>query len=182
MRSEASFRDFYHAHVGFASNRARVLGVEDAGVDDVVQHVFWVASRRFHEFRPDHARASSKAWVMAILRRAVCEHRRSARRKSPHLTLPRADPETIADAGHRGPHETLVHIEGVRQVRRLIDELDPDKREVFVLAEIEHLPVSEIAVALGVNANTAASRLKAARRDFERAAARLRLHELRGSG
>jgi RNA polymerase sigma-70 factor (ECF subfamily) len=178
MPSEA-FADFYQAHVQFAANRARGLGVEDAGVDDVVQHVFWVASRRFHQFRPDYARGAAKAWVMAILRRVVSEHRRYTRRKSPYLHSPRADPETLADSRHQGPHETLVRIEAARLVRRVIDELAEDKREVFVLAELEHLPVSEIAAALGLNANTVSSRLRAARREFERAASRYRLHEAR---
>src|SRR5258705_2789367 len=127
MPSEASFADFYHAHVQFAAHCARGLGVEDAGVDDVVQHVFWVASRRFHQLRPDDARGAAKAWVMAILRRVVSEHRRYARRKSPHLRSPRADPEALADSRHQGPHETLVRVEAARLVRRMIGDLAEDK-------------------------------------------------------
>jgi RNA polymerase sigma-70 factor (ECF subfamily) len=179
MRSEGSFTDFYQAHVGYASNRARGLGVEDAGVDDVVQRVFWVASRRFHEFRPQHPRGSAKAWVLAILRRVVAEHRRSARRSARFFDLPRADPDTLADARLAGPDENLVRIEAARRIRQLVNDLEEDKRVVFVLAEFESLTVAEIAGALGVNVNTVASRLRAARRDFERAAARCRLQEIR---
>ncbi len=175
MNSGAAFADFYHAHVQFASHRARDLGVEDAGVDDVVQRVFWVAARRFHEFRPECERGSAKAWVMAILRRVVSEHRRSTRRKSPYACWRRADPDDLADSRGHGPHEALVLAEAARVARRLIDELDEPKREVFVLAELENISVAEIAAALGLNANTVASRLRAARRELDRAAARYRL-------
>jgi RNA polymerase sigma-70 factor (ECF subfamily) len=179
MMSEGSFTDFYQAHLQFALARARGMGVDDAGVEDVVQHVFWVAARRFDQYRSEDARSSAKAWVMAILRRVVSEHRRSTRRKSPHVHARRADPETLPDSRDAGPHETLVRIEAVQLVRRMIEGLEEDKREAFVLAELEHLTVSEIAAALGLNANTVASRVRAARRDLERAVLRCRLQEIR---
>jgi len=175
-RSE-NFRDFYHAHVEFVWRGARRLGVDDAAVDDVVQHVFLVAYRRFPEFRLDDfpgGRGSIKAWVFAILVRVVREYRRTTRRKSPHVNLPHTDPETLADSRHLGPHEALAKAEAARLVQRLLEELDDEKREVFVLAELEQLTAVEIAEALGVNASTVSSRLRAARRDFERAAERYR--------
>jgi RNA polymerase sigma-70 factor (ECF subfamily) len=172
-----TFRDFYHAHVEFVWRGARRLGVDDAAVDDVVQHVFLVAYRRFPEFRLDDfpgGRGSIKAWVFAILVRVVREYRRTTRRKSPHVNLPHTDPETLADSRHLGPHEALAKAEAARLVQRLLEELDDEKREVFVLAELEQLTAVEIAEALGVNASTVSSRLRAARRDFERAAERYR--------
>ena len=80
-----SFREFYHAHVEFVWRGARRLGVDDAAVDDVVQHVFLVAYRRFPEFRLEDfpgGRGSVKAWVFAILARVVREYRRTTRRKT----------------------------------------------------------------------------------------------------
>ena len=50
--------------------------------------------------------------------------------------------------------------------------MDDQKREVFVLAELEQLPVPEIAEAIGVNVNTAYSRLRLAREAFNQAIAR----------
>jgi RNA polymerase sigma-70 factor, ECF subfamily len=171
-----TFRDFYHAHVEFVWRGARRLGVEDAAVDDVVQHVFLVAYRRFSQFRLHDfpGGGSAKAWVFAILVRVVREYRRSTRRKSPHFTLPHTDPETLADSRELGPHEAFAKVEAARLVRRLLEELDDDKREVFVLAELEQLTTLEIASVLGVNPSTVSSRLRAARRDFERAAERHR--------
>jgi RNA polymerase sigma-70 factor (ECF subfamily) len=172
-----TFKDFYNAHVEFVWRGARRLGVDDAAVDDVVQHVFLVAHRRFPEFRLDDfpgGRGSVKAWVFAILARVVREYRRSTRRKSPHVNLPYTDPETLADARLNGPHEALAKVEAARLVQRLLEELDHDKREVFVLAELEELTAVEIANALGLNSSTVSSRLRAARREFERAAERHR--------
>jgi RNA polymerase sigma-70 factor (ECF subfamily) len=49
-----------------------------------------------------------------------------------------------------------------------------ERREVFVLAELEQLSVVDIASAVGANVNTVYSRLRAARADFERGVARAR--------
>ena len=47
--------------------------------------------------------------------------------------------------------------------------LDDDKRAVFILFEIEELPMIEVAAALGCPLQTAYSRLHAARRDVDAA-------------
>jgi RNA polymerase sigma-70 factor (ECF subfamily) len=52
---------------------------------------------------------------------------------------------------------------------RLIGTLDPRKRDVFVLAELEEMTVPEIAEAMGIPLNTAYSRLRAARQEFNEA-------------
>src|SRR5215510_14173275 len=131
MTFDVSFTDFYQAHVAYALSRARGLGVEDAGVDDVVQHVFWVASRRFDEFRPQHPQGSAKAWVLAILRRVVSEHRRTSRRKGRLSDLVHFNPEMLADGHDAGPQENLIRNEAAGLVRRVVEELDEDKRVVF---------------------------------------------------
>ena len=60
----------------------------------------------------------------------------------------------------------------MRRPHRLLDELDDDKRAVFVLAELEQMSVPEIAEALGENVNTVYARLRAARREFEQLVSR----------
>jgi RNA polymerase sigma-70 factor (ECF subfamily) len=52
---------------------------------------------------------------------------------------------------------------------------------VFVLADVEGMTGPEIADALGIAVNTVYSRLRLARRDFERALARYRRRRLRGA-
>ena len=72
------------------------------------------------------------------------------------------------------PCEAVVLGERAQIVRRLLDAMDDDKREMLVLAEIDELPVPEIAEILGLKLNTAYSRLRLARRAFDDAVARAR--------
>lgn len=59
----------------------------------------------------------------------------------------------------------------------MLDELPEKRREVFVLVELEEVSVAEAAQLLELNLNTAHSRLRDARRDFEQAVARERARE-----
>jgi len=77
------------------------------------------------------------------------------------------------------PAATVEKAEAVRILDRLLSELDVDKREVFVLAEIEEMTAAEIAEIVETNPNTVASRLRAARQEFEKALLRFRARELR---
>ena len=99
-------------------------------------------------------------------------------RKSPH-ELSREEPASLDElrATGRDPHEAAELAEGTRLLQRILDELSDEKREVLVLAELEELPVPEIADALGLKLNTAYSRLRLARADFEEALARHRAHD-----
>jgi RNA polymerase sigma-70 factor (ECF subfamily) len=54
-------------------------------------------------------------------------------------------------------------------VRAFLDRLDAEKRDVFELVEIEGMAVPEVAQILGINLNTAYSRLRLARQAFARA-------------
>ena len=76
------------------------------------------------------------------------------------------------------PTISLERVEAMRIVDQLLATLDEDKREVFVLAEIEQMTGLEIAEIVEANPNTVASRLRAARRDFEKALVRFRAQEL----
>ena len=168
------FDELYEGYVDFIWRSVRRLGVSEAAVDDVVQQVFLVVHRRLPEFA--HA-ASVRTWIFGILIRVVREHRRLQRRKSPHHLWPRTDPETLADERSNGPDESTAMAEAARLVQRWLDDLDDDKREVFVLAELEQMTAKQIADAMGTNTSTVYSRLRAARLDFERAAERYRLRD-----
>lgn len=165
------FEDVYGRHFDFVWRNVRRLGVPDALVDDAAQEVFLVVHRRLPELQKQ---ASIKRWLFAILLRVAKDHRRSLRRKSPHTMAPGGpiEADSIADERSQSPHERTARSEGVRLLHKLLDELDDDKRAVFVLAELEQMSAPEIAGALSVNLNTVYARLRAARREFELAVAR----------
>ena len=54
--------------------------------------------------------------------------------------------------------------ESLELLGRILDQLDDDKRAVFVLYEIEELTMKDVADAVGCPLQTAYSRLHAARR------------------
>jgi RNA polymerase sigma-70 factor (ECF subfamily) len=169
-RAAATFEQIYETYVDFVWRSARRLGVPESMVDDVVQQVFLTVHRKLDEFE---GRSSLKTWVFSILLRTVRDHRRGVRRKSPHWQTGAADPDLVADEA-RGPHESLVLAEAWRVVDGLLESLEGDKRVVFVLAELEQMTAQEISEATGLPAKAVYSRLRAARTDFERAAARMR--------
>jgi RNA polymerase sigma-70 factor (ECF subfamily) len=81
-------------------------------------------------------------------------------------------------AQEKGPAGELERREALRVLDRLLCELEEGKRLVFVLAEVEQLTLAEIAEVVEANANTVASRLRAARRDFDQALLRFQAREL----
>jgi RNA polymerase sigma-70 factor (ECF subfamily) len=170
------FETLYEAHFDFVWRSVRRLGVSEGAIDDVVQETFLIVHRRLAQFE---GRSSVNTWLFGILRRVVHDHRRHLRRKSPHSVFPEAptDPESLSDAPGRGPHESVEKAEAVRTLHAILDELEDDKRELFILAELEQMTVPEISLALGTNLNTTYSRLRVARQEFDQAVARRRARE-----
>jgi RNA polymerase sigma-70 factor (ECF subfamily) len=161
-----SFDEVYEECVDFVWRGLRSLGVREHALDDAVQDVFVVVHRRLAEF--EH-RSSIRSWVFGIAMRVARDHRRRERRKG---GLEPLDVDLV-DAGP-GPMEEAAKAEALREVARVLEALDPDKRAVFVLAELEQWTAPEIAEALGVNVNTVYSRIRTARREFEAAFQRLK--------
>jgi RNA polymerase sigma-70 factor (ECF subfamily) len=157
--------EVYETYFDFVWRSARRLGVASLHVDDVVQEVFLVVHRRLAEFE---GRSSLKTWLFGITRRIVRDHRRSARRK-PCEPLGAIEP---VDLGAQGADAQLSQQQDAQLLHALLDELDEDKREAFVLSELEQMSGPEIAEALDVNLNTVYARLRAARTAFEQAVGR----------
>jgi RNA polymerase sigma-70 factor (ECF subfamily) len=154
-----TFNDLYAENFPFVWRNARHLAGGDGNVDDVVQEVFLVALRKLPEFE---GRASLKSWLYAILRRVASDHRRSIRRRNVRDSV---DLEEL-EAKDSGPHRKVEKTEAKNLLREMLDKLDENKREAFVLAEFEKMTMQQIAEAVGVNATTVAARLRDARREL----------------
>jgi RNA polymerase sigma-70 factor (ECF subfamily) len=170
-----TFAQIYEDHFAFAWRTARRLGTPDSNLDDVVQEIFMVVYRQLPKFE---GRSSVKTWLFGIVRNVVRAHRRMLQAKHPHSLWAGvgADPDSLSDGSGSHPEDT-TQAEAVRLVDRLLDALDDEKREVFVLAELEQSSAPEIARALGVPLNTVYSRLRLARQEFAAAAARHRARD-----
>jgi RNA polymerase sigma-70 factor (ECF subfamily) len=173
LETPLSFDAVYEAYSAFVWRSVCRLGIRPGAAEDVVQEIFLVVHRRLSEFEE---RTSIAAWLYAIVIRVVRDHRRTQRRKSPSA-LPGAgdvDPDSLVDPRQRNPQDAAEQHETVRTLYAVLDQLNGERREVFVLAELEELTAPEIAHALGVNLNTVYWRLRTARREFEKALERSR--------
>jgi len=149
-----SFAEIFREHARFLWRALLGLGVRPGDVDDVCQEVFLIVHRRLPEF---DGRAL-RSWLYAICLRVASEYRRSARVRR-EISVAEL-PESQAPAGQLDA--VFVGELGDRLLASL-ERLDDEKREAFVLYEIEELPLREVAEVLGCPLQTAYSRLQAAR-------------------
>ncbi len=161
-----SFEAIYREHAPFVWRFVRRLGIHPADVEDVCQEVFVVVHRRYADYDPT---TLLRTWIAGIAMRTASDHRRRAHRRH----------ETVGDVPEGAAPPTQG--EEIDQARarlfldRALDELDDDKRAVFVLFELEQLPMAEVAETVGIPLQTAYSRLAVARKKIEEAARRVQL-------
>ncbi len=168
-----TFDEVYDAHVAFLYRAARAFGVSAAAVDDVMQDVFVVVHRRLGE----HDGRALRAWLLRILFNVVREHRRAYQRKGERSARSEDDVDALADSSLSAEEQTSLR-EAREILLGILDGMEAHQREVFVLVELEQVPVPEIAEAMGASLNTTYSRLRLARRHFSEAVARTRRAEV----
>jgi RNA polymerase sigma-70 factor (ECF subfamily) len=175
------FAEVYQAHFDFAWRTIRRLGVPAGQVDDVVQDVFLVVARRLPSFDPE--RSHPRSWLYGVITRVVLNDRRRQRRKD-RPCLPLDDPSEPSLASRipstaPGPLQAAEEQEALRLASAILETLPEDRRELLILADLEEMPIVEAAESLGINVNTAHSRLRTARREFDEALARFRARDER---
>jgi RNA polymerase sigma-70 factor (ECF subfamily) len=162
-----SFDQVFTEHVALVWRALRRLGVAASDIEDVSQEVFTIISRRLPAFE---GRSALSSWIYGICVNVARTHRRTEgrRREDPTDTLPETGVAPLQLDQLEQRHAFAV-------ADAMLDALDDEKRAVFVLYEIEEIPMKEVAEALGCPLQTAYTRLYAARRDFEAAVQRARL-------
>jgi RNA polymerase sigma-70 factor, ECF subfamily len=152
-----TFDEVYATHVAFVWRVLRTFGLAGAQLEDAVQDVFLVVHRRLPEWE---GRAAMTTWLFAIARRVAASHRRRAGGD-------RTEALVDEPAGGADTFAAMSRAEAAATVVQILQQLDEDKRIVFALVELEQLSVPEVARTLGLNLNTAYSRLRLARHAFE---------------
>lgn len=172
---QTEFLEIYRTHAKYVWKSARRLGVKPSEIDDVFQETFLNVHRLLDRYEP---RGSVEGWLFSVLLRVVQHHRRSYRRRTA-LTeeASSVDPDAFAESSVRPPDVSAEAKETARILEEILDGLDPDKRAVIVLADIEDKTTTEIAEILSINVNTAASRLRFAREHVNAAFARHRARD-----
>jgi RNA polymerase sigma-70 factor, ECF subfamily len=154
--SVPSFPAIFAEYAEFVLRVMRHLGVPAKDLPDLCQDVFVAVFRGLPDFA---GRSALRTWIYAICLRVASNHRRRA-----HVRRERSVSELPEQAIPAVQDETLEQRRGHPALRRLLDALDADKREVFVLYELEELSMKEVAEVCGCPLQTAYSRLHAARR------------------
>ncbi len=165
LTPERRVRAFVESHHEFVWRSLRRLGVRDADVEDAVQRVFLVATRKFDAIRS----GSERSFLFQTALRVAADDRRRHRRRR---EVPASDEDESEPAV---PCETEELVD-MRRARAALDEIldgmDLDQRAVFTLFELDELTLTEIAELLSIPRGTAASRLRRAKAYFRDKASR----------
>jgi RNA polymerase sigma-70 factor, ECF subfamily len=170
---EGRFAELYRTEFAYVWRSARRLGVSHAEADDIVQETFVIVHRLLGSYELN---GSPRPWLFALLFRVVQRHHRSHRRRNAHTDAD-ANVDAIAAPPAAAPDRAAETTETVRLLEGILEKLDPDKRAVLVLADLEERPLAEIAEILGIHERTATSRLRAAREHLDASLARHRARD-----
>lgn len=166
------FADIYKTYISFVWSMTRYLGVQQGDLDDVVQEIFVIIHGRLHTIEQPE---SLRSWIYSVVRRTVSRYHRTKRTRLINTGTVRMEPEPVP-LELCTPQQMVEQSEQVQLLQSLLEKLDPPKREVFVLTEVEEMTAPEIAAAIGIPLNTVYSRLRAARLELEEA---LQRHQAR---
>jgi len=157
-----TFRALYDAHFAYVWRAVANRGVPPAAMDDVVQEVFLVVHRKLGEFE---GRSTVRTWLSGIVRRVVADHvKKRGNQASGQVSL-----DEHAFQSGEDPAALVERRKAAALVDALLGKLSETHREVFVMYELEQLTTREIAEVTETNENTVQTRLKAARKAFQRA-------------
>ena len=133
---------------------ARMCGPDSA--EDVTQEAFLAAWRALPEFR-GYCRFST--WLYRLVSNAAID---CLRREKKHRDTGDVDDLELPDGGP-SPQEQAERSDTRNAVRRALDRLSPEHRQVLLLRFMQELDYGEIARALNVSEGTVKSRINRAK-------------------
>jgi len=140
-----------------AYNLARWLTRDDQDAQDVVQEAYMRAFRFFGGFRGGNARA----WLLRIVRNTCYTWLQQNRPQHPTTEF---DEKFLGpDAPAPNPEEALLRSDSGRLLRKALETLPTEFREVLILRELEGMSYKEISKVTGMPPGTVMSRLSPAR-------------------
>ena len=159
----ATYRTWFRPVYGWI----RALGGPHIDAEDLTQEVFIVVQRKLAAFDG----ANLAGWLYRIAQRTVCDHRRSAWYRNmflrPHDVVLDEVASTSASSDERVDRMKLE-----RRFYDLVQRLNPQRRNSFLLFEIGGLSCDEIAQLARIPAATVRTHLFRARKEMIALAAR----------
>jgi RNA polymerase sigma-70 factor (ECF subfamily) len=149
----ASFEEAMLPHLDAAHNLARWLLRNEQDAQDVVQEAYLRAFKSFGGFHGSNGRA----WLLTIVRNTSY----TLLKKNRAVDLTTTFDEEIHATDHdlASPATILEHAEDTELIRRAMDELPAEFREILILRHQEDLSYKEIGEILKIPTGTVMSRL-----------------------
>jgi RNA polymerase sigma-70 factor, ECF subfamily len=169
---EQRLRRVLDANLDFIGRTLRTYGVPEADVDDGVQQVCLVLVDKLDRIEP----AAERAFVFRTAQRIASRSRRTRERRHEVSDDHAGHPEDALDPERLADERQALDLLG-----RILESMDEELREVFVLHEVEDLTMAVIAEMLQIPSGTVASRLRRAREHFEERVNRLRIKGARST-
>ena len=143
----------------------RRLGVRESDLEDLTHEVFVRVHAQLALFDPTRP---LRPWLFGIALGVSANYRRLARHRVEVFKEVTDLPDTAGRADEQ------FEIEQTRElVHRALEKLPLEQRAVLVLHEMDGFGMPDVALALGINVNTAYSRLRIGRAAFKAAIQRL---------
>jgi RNA polymerase sigma-70 factor, ECF subfamily len=146
-RHERSVFGFVHGMVSNLSD-----------VEDLAQEAFIAAFKNLSSF--DARRAKFSTWLLTIAHNRCCNH---LKRRSPK-------PSDMNDVmcGVASPETAATNRETLDRLDEALSNMTIEQRTAFVLAEIQQIPLAEIAAIEGIPVGTVKSRISRAKERLRR--------------
>jgi RNA polymerase sigma-70 factor (ECF subfamily) len=160
------FREIFETQFSYLWHVLKRLGVAERDLEDLTQQVFMQVHGQLPKFvstRPLRPWLFSFAYHAASNYRALSRHRVELSIVAPE----QADTTPFAD-------EQLITRQELELAELALSCMALERRAVLLLHEVEGHSVPEIADSLSIPLNTAYSRLRLARQEYEQAVRRLR--------
>jgi RNA polymerase sigma-70 factor, ECF subfamily len=164
------FDTLFETEFNYVWNSLRRLGVPRRDLEDLTHDVFLRVIRQWARY--DRSRPI-RPWLFAFAVRVASDYRRLARHRVEFFDI---DPDyDTSVAPTPSALDRMLCIESLSFAQRALDSLDLERRAVFILHELDGYNMPDVARALGIPLNTAYSRLRLAREQFNVTFARLQV-------
>ncbi|AKV03939.1 RNA polymerase sigma factor RpoE [Labilithrix luteola] len=155
----ADIREVVLAHGRYVWRLLRYLGVPTRDLDDVCQDVFATVYQKLDQLSDDGIRP----WLSTICINHAKNYRRRARVQREVLVDDVPDSFVVTT-----PDVSLDRARKHNELLALLDDLDEERRTVFVLHAIEDIPMEQVSKLVGCAVSTAYSRYERAYAELEK--------------
>jgi RNA polymerase sigma factor (sigma-70 family) len=152
-----SFEELMLPHLDAAHNLAKWLVRNEQDAQDMVQEAYLRAFKSFGGFHGSNGRA----WLLTIVRNTCYTFLK--RNKAVDFATPFDEKLHATTSDSHSPVASLEHAEDAELVRKAMDKLQPEFREILVLRHQEGLSYKEISDIAQIPPGTVMSRLARAR-------------------